>query len=118
MHKGQKIAIVLVAVALIAVIGLILLSHEAAEPAPAATSAPTAEPTAEPVNEPDNTQAQADSQTADDAAQQQAQDEAQNDTLYEGALAGLSEEEIAALAMAEEGHGEGFVDEVREEPVD
>ena len=104
MNHISKIAIVLVAVALVIVIGLIVLNASAKqqniqptpEPTVQATAEPTQEPTAEPTNAPEET----------------AQDEAQeNGEMYEGALAGLTEEEIGRLAMAEEQHGSGETDE-------
>ena len=93
MQKVTKIAIAVVVVALIAVIGLIVISGRSGEEPVAAEA--TAQPT------PENGQAnEAEPEDADQAGEE-AQDEAQG-TMYEGALAGLTEEEIAALALAEE----------------
>lgn len=93
MQKVTKIAIAVVVVALIAVIGLIVISSRPAGQMPAAQA--TAQPTE------DSGQAnEAEPEDADQAGEE-AQDEAQG-TMYEGALAGLTEEEIAALALAEE----------------
>ena len=102
----KKVAILL-ATALIVVIGLIVIVHgtEAKKPEVATvetkvevvakteeTKAPTAhEPTVE-------------AKASQEDVTNQAQDHeiAQEDDMYEGALAGLSEEEIAKMAMAEE----------------
>lgn len=106
MNSAIKWVVALLVVALIAVIGLIVMStdKEVSEPAaeaptepvtttqPEETAAPEA--TAEP-EMPGNTEAG--QSGADDAAQDDAQG-----TMYEGALAGLTEEEIAAMAIAEE----------------
>ena len=104
MQKAIRIAAVVVAAALVVVIGWIMMTNgsrqaPAAEPTAAAQISESSEPeqTGEPVNE--------------------AQDDAQG-TMYEGALAGLTEEEIAALAIAEENgtaHEEGVG---AEDPVD
>lgn len=107
MHKGHKIAIALVAIALVIVIGLIAVINMNAEPAKVeATAQPTAEPTVAP--------AATEAPTPDAAPDSQAQnDEAQgNGEMYEGALAGMSEEEIGKLAMAEEqsSHGDAEAD--------
>lgn len=95
MQPTIKIAVAIVAVALIVVIGLIFATQKQAgdtiEPAVVATEAPGETP-----------------EPADDDGQQDAQqapDEEAQDTMYEGALAGLSEEEIARLAIAEEQAG-------------
>lgn len=94
MNHISKIAIAIVAVALVIVIGLIVLSantDKTQETAAAvqSTAQPTQEPTAEPTQAPE----------------EEAQDEAQAEgEMYEGALAGLTEEEIGKLAMAEEQH--------------
>ena len=96
MNSISKIAIAVVAVALVIVIGLIVLSantektegNTTVQTVAAATEAPTAEPTKAP--------------------EEEAQDEAQGEgEMYEGALAGLTEEEIGKLAMAEEQSASG-----------
>lgn len=100
MNHISKIAIAVVAIALVIVIGLIVLNasenkqniQPTPEPTVEATVEPTQEPTAEPTTAPEET----------------AQDEAQvSGEMYEGALAGLTEEEIGKLAMAEEQHNSG-----------
>lgn len=93
MQKVTKIAIAVVVVALIAVIGLIVISSRPVEQTPAV------EATAQPAE--DSGQANETEPEKPDQAGEEAQDEAQG-TMYEGALAGLTEEEIAALALAEE----------------
>ena len=108
MHKGMKIAIAAVMAALILVIGLIILTGGNEAEKPAAANEPTV--TGAPQTEADaaaQTGAQDDPQAA--GAKQAQSNDAQDD-LYEGALAGLTEDEIAALALAEEaagGHAEG-----------
>ena len=84
-------------VLLIAVVGLIYITGlEKAEPQPQATVAattatPEATATPDPTDEPDDADKEA-----------QAQDAAAQDTMYEGALAGLTDEEIEQQALAEE----------------
>ena len=100
MNHISKIAIAVVAVALVIVIGLIVLNasenKQDIQPTPEPTTQATAEPTQEPTAEPT------------EAPEETAQDEAQvNGEMYEGALAGLTEEEIGKLAMAEEQHHSG-----------
>lgn len=80
-----------------------------AEPAAAATTAP-AEPSAQ------TTEVPTASPEADPASAQE--ESAQDDTLYEGALAGLSEEEIAKLALAEEESSERHDEDGAEGAVD
>ena len=93
MQKAIRIAAVIAAVALIVVIGWIIwLNGSRQAPAAEATAEPTA--AAQTTPEPEQTQQSG-------APAQEAQDDAQG-TMYEGALAGLTEEEIAALALAEE----------------
>ena len=105
MQPKMKIVVAVLVVALIAVIGLIFVTknNSASEPAPAATATPeaTVEPEPEATAEP--------AQGEEDAAQ---------GTMYEGALAGLSEEEIAKLALAEEESGERQSDTGAEDSVD
>ena len=105
MQLKMKIVVAVPVVALIDVIGLIVVTknNSASEPAPAATATPeaTIEPEPEATAEP--------AQGEEDAAQ---------DTMYEGALAGLSEEEIAKLALAEEESGERQSDTGAEDSVD
>lgn len=94
MNSISKIAIAVVAVALVIVIGLIVLSAntkktEEVDATVQAVVQVTEEATAEPTKAPE----------------EEAQNEAQsNGEMYEGALAGLTEEEIGRLAMAEEQH--------------
>ncbi len=90
MNHISKIAIAVVAVALVIVIGLMVLSASTYKTVKIdATTQTVSEPTAEPTKAPE----------------EEAQDNAQeNGEMYEGALAGLTEEEIGKLAMAEEQH--------------
>ena len=91
MQPRMKVAAVLIAVALIAVVGLIYITGQnKAEPQPQATVAATTA-TPDPTDEPDDADKEA-----------QAQDAAAQDTMYEGALAGLTDEEIEQQALAEE----------------
>lgn len=135
MHSITKIVVALLVAALIAVIALMIWMDDqsAGEPAAGAATqiAATAQPEAtagaeETGNEhdieetdPQNSQAEAESAGTDEAANEAQDDEAQG-TMYEGALAGLSEEEIAKLAMAEEEamHAEGGMNEGAEGAVD
>jgi len=103
----KKVAILL-ACALLVVIGLIVLTRgvvvkevatEEAEKKVVQEIAKTEENKAPTAHEP-NEEAKASQENVTDEAQDIEQ--AQADDMYEGALAGLSEEEIAKLAMAEE----------------
>jgi hypothetical protein len=103
----KKVAILLAA-ALVVVIGLIVLtSGTDAKKADVATvetkvevaAQQTEEKTAPTAQEPDNEAAAIPQETTDVA---QIDNDAQSNEMYEGALAGLSEEEIAKMAMAEE----------------
>jgi len=97
MNSISKLAIAIVAIALAIVIGLIVLSANAKKTEENSAMAQTVvqvteEATAEPTKTPE----------------EEAQDEAQsNGEMYEGALAGLTEEEIGKLAMAEEQSASG-----------
>ena len=101
MQNAMKTVIVVVLAALIVVIGLIVLTNTRGQvpEAPTATEAPEA------TTVPESTEAPQDGdeapQTPDGETPQGSA--ASSDDLYEGALAGLTEEEIGALAMAEEG---------------
>ena len=105
----KKVAIVL-ACALIVVIGLIILTRgvvvKEAEVATiendvkvASELAKTEENEAPTAHEPDEEAKTSQGNVTDEA---QNTEDAQENEMYEGALAGLSEEEIAKLAMAEE----------------
>ena len=107
MQKAAKIAIALIVVALIAVLGLIAMQTKtdvAPEPAPTESPAPTEAPEEETAPEEEAPVAAPDG------------DAASGEEMYEGALAGKTEEEIGQMAMAEEGAqfdaeaGEGAVD--------
>lgn len=107
MNHISKVAIAIVAVALLIVIGMIALNYAGKDAAVDAQNTPepmvqaenTAEPTTQPIEEPTT------------APDEQAQDDAQAEAdMYEGALAGLTEEEIGKLAMQEEQHS-GETDE-------
>ena len=94
MQNMMRIVIAIVLVALIVVVGLIVLTNTRtqAPEAPVATETPVA------TEVPAATEApQAPEEETPDVS------DASGEDLYEGALAGLSEEEIGALAMAEEG---------------
>ena len=116
MHNITKIVVAVLVAALIVVIGLIYITKDqgaeenaaSATAQPVATAAPSATEDAEKTeagNDKNDTptppEAGADSAVTEEAADKAQEDEAQG-TMYEGALAGLSEEEIAKLAMAEE----------------
>ena len=99
MQPGMKAVVAVLVVALIAVIGLIVISqgNSAQKPAPTVTATPETTAALEPA------------QSGDAAAQ---------DTMYEGALAGLTEEEIAKMALAEEESSERQSDIGAEDSVD
>ena len=101
MQNTMKTVIAVVLAALIVVIGLIVLTNTRgqAPEAPVATEAPAA------TQAPEATEAPQDSEEAPATPEDESPEEADASTedLYEGALAGLTEEEIGELAMAEEG---------------
>ena len=106
MNSISKLAIAVVAIALAIIIGLIVLSANTKKTEEiSATAQPVAEATTPTAAEPTK------------APEEEAQDEAQsNGEMYEGALAGLTEEEIGRLAMAEEQHdSDGTGEEIAEE---
>lgn len=93
MQPYMKITIAVVAIALIVVLGMILLVRQpGGEGTPGGMPQQTAVPQESPM--PQETGLPEDDEPEDPAQ-----------PMYEGALAGLSEEEIAALAMAEENAG-------------
>lgn len=99
-----KIVVAILIAALIVVIGLIVISNNAGDKAPEieATAAPAIEATATP--EATQQSADADESQETDEAAKQAQNDIAQDDVYEGALAGMTEEEIAMQALAEEEH--------------
>lgn len=109
----KKVAIVIVA-ALIVVLGLIVVIHGAdskdAQVATAHSETKTAAAVSNEKQTPETNKAPADEMTAEAADagevsktnEAQLNDQAQEIEMYEGALAGLSEEEIAKMALAEE----------------
>ena len=109
MQPILKIVVAILVAALIAVIGLIVISNNAGDKTPGteATAAPTAEAAATPeaTQKPEEANTESENSSVSDEAQEDQNDQAQ-DTMYEGALAGMTEEEIAKQAMAEEeSHG-------------
>ena len=106
MQKAAKIAIALIVVALIAVLGLIAMQNKAdVAPEPV----PTESPAPDEASEEEAPEEETPGAAPDDG-------EASGEEMYEGALAGKTEEEIGQMAMAEEGAqfdadaGEGAVD--------
>ena len=113
----KKVAILLAA-ALIVVIGLIAIVHStqakkveaATEENSAQVIAKTEETQAPTAHEPEDEAKASQEDVTKEAHNQESnkesdQEDAQGIEMYEGALAGLSEEEIAKLAMAEEQSG-------------
>ena len=130
MNPAIKIVVALLVAALIAVVGLIVITDNSSEAAkaPEVTTAPAATEQlaqaaiSEATEVPAATSEPADTEEAENSADNEAPAETVTEaqgTMYEGALAGLTEEEIAALAMAEE-HSEARTDETSgvEDPVD
>lgn len=117
MNSSIKIVVALIVVALIAVIGMIMIANQNASE-PAATAATTIQTTAAPevktepeVKPEESKEPDVTAQDSEASADNEAQEEAQG-TMYEGALAGLSEEEIAKMALAEEkSHGSSETEE-------
>ena len=115
MQPIMKIVVALLTVALIVVIGLIVISNSAGDKTPGveATTAPTMEAaTIETTAMPEATQepvkiTETENGSVSEEAQEDQSDLAQ-DTMYEGALAGMTAEEIEKQALAEEeSHGTG-----------
>lgn len=109
MQPIVKIVVAVLVVALIAVIGLIAISNNARVETlnVQATDAPTMEATAMPeATQQPETEHIEDTDTATDSVSNEAQTEDAQDEMYEGALAGMTDEEIAQQALAEEqNHG-------------
>lgn len=112
MNHISKSIIAVVAVVLLIVIGMIVWNHMASKDVAqdvqiTPESMVQAENTPEMITQP--------AEEATTAPDEQAQDDAQSEAdMYEGALAGLTEEEIGKLAMQEEQHS----DETGEETAD
>ncbi len=106
-NPAIKWVAVIAAAALVIVLAVIFIVNDAdkqdsaGEPAAAATEAPT----------------QITAQPRSDSNEAQSDEDAQED-LYEGALAGLTEEEMGKLAMAEENSSEREDDSGAETPLD
>ena len=111
MQQGTKIAVVVLAIALVAVIGLICLTKGSgtAQPKAEATATPTAEQTSMPEGTP---------QPGESAQPAEGEEVTPQETMYEGALAGLTEEEIGKLALAEEESGARRSEDGTEDSVD
>ena len=105
MQQGTKIAVVVLAIALVAVIGLICLTRGSgtAQPITEATATPAVEQTSMP---------------EESAQQAEGEKVTPQETMYEGALAGLTEEEIGKLALAEEESGARRSEDGAEDSVD
>ncbi|MBQ7784946.1 MAG: hypothetical protein IJ381_02185 [Clostridia bacterium] len=117
MNPAIKVVVALLVAALIAVIGMIMLTNQdAGEPeaeaatTPVTTNAPSVNTQAE-VQPEESTKPEETAQESETSVSEEAQEEAQG-TMYEGALAGLSEDEIARMALAEEqNHATGEINE-------
>ena len=107
MNHIVKIVVAVLVAALIAVIGLIVISNNAGNAIP--VSEATAVPATEATAKPEATQQPEEAKTTEEpvqAANEAQSNEAQDEVMYEGALAGMTEEEIARQALAEEqSHG-------------
>lgn len=109
MQQGTKIAVVVLAIALVAVIGLICLTKGSGTAQPIAEATPTAEQTSMPEGTP---------QPGESAQPAEGEEVTPQETMYEGALAGLTEEEIGKLALAEEESGARRSEDGTEDSVD
>ena len=107
MNSIAKIAAAVLAVALIVVIGLIVIGNNAGNGIP--NNETTAHPAITAAATPEATQQPEEAKTPEEPAQASGEaqhEDAQGDTVYEGALAGMTDEEIAKQALAEEqSHG-------------
>jgi hypothetical protein len=105
----KRVAIV-IALALIVVLGLIYITQGAGGRDAQIATEGSEQIVLETVQNPQTEEADAENKPADEAEasevsktnEAQINDEAQEIEMYEGALAGLSEEEIAKMALAEE----------------
>lgn len=113
MHKKEKIAIAILAVLLALVIGLIIITGNRRAEEGAQTMQPDEPADIQTIQEADENAPTAQSEEDGEGVQLETEEET---PVYEGAIAGLTEEEIAALALAEESAhaGEEAVD--AEEP--
>ncbi len=112
MDPAIKKVVAVLAAALIVVIGVILVINFAGKDAAVTTGSKTQEnqnieetKQADADAEPNAEEKPTDEAQAGEAGvtqEAQSKDAAQSDEMYEGALAGLSEEEIAKMALAEE----------------
>ncbi len=121
MQPGIKIVVAILVVALIAVIGLIVMTKGtetgAGEPAAVATTTPAEEPAeTSKIEEQKETENQ-ETVPEQDAQQAPADSEQAQETMYEGALAGMTEEEIAKMAIEEESSSERTSDNGGEDAV-
>jgi hypothetical protein len=105
----KKVAIV-IALALIVVLGLIFITRGAGSREAQIATEGSRQIVAQTVQNPESKEANAENKPADEAKagevsktnEAQIDEDAQEIEMYEGALAGLSEEEIAKMALAEE----------------
>lgn len=122
MQPGIKIVVAILVAALIAVVGLIVMTKGtedgAGEPAAAATMPPAVEPAETSQVEEQKATDNPEVVPEEDANKAQADSEQAQDPMYEGALAGMTEEEIAEMAIAEEGSAERTSDNGGEDAVD
>lgn len=105
MQPAKKLIVAIVVVVLIAVIGLVYANGNKEKASPEPTAAPVAAVTQEPTTAPVNTQEPEETEdpsTTQNDADKEAQDESAQEKMYEGALAGMTQEEIAKQALAEE----------------
>lgn len=124
MQKMTKIAIAVVAVVLIVLVGWMIMTKKQADPSAQVTPEPTAAAQDSPAPAPsaalEEPEATAEPEAAAEpeaTAEPEAADGAP-DEMYEGALAGLTQEEIAAMALAEEEAGKTLGDSGAEGAVD
>lgn len=121
MYRAAKIVIAMVVVVLIIVIGWTIVDKDKADPSQQATAEPVAgaqttpEAQAEATSAPDSSsptplelEATVEPETTDEAPEE----------MYEGALAGLTQEQIAELALAEEAASRELGDSGAEGAVD
>lgn len=112
MQTATKVIVAVIVAVLILVIGLIFVGKSKESTEPGSTGTPDAAMTQEATTEPESTQEpEDDPSTEPDGASQEAQDDDAQEVMYEGALAGMTEEEIAAQALAEEHEAQGQADD-------
>ncbi len=103
--QRAKIVIAVIAIVLIALMGWSIMKQDKAAPSAQATAEPTAaaqEPLAPDSTSPSEPEATPEPETTAEPETTSEPESTAEPEMYEGALAGLTQEQIAAMALAEE----------------